>query len=166
MKSMQVWIAVAITVLAVPLVAGSSERFQLVSADEYARDQAAANEVTADGRTRMEVFDQHVWTRALDAPVIQVVAPDEASLVRSPVDIFVKFGPAPGSKIALDSLHITYGVLGLDVTDRIRHAATVTEQGIRAKGADLPAGSHSMSIEISDTAGRKSKRKFKFRVGA
>ena len=155
-----------VTVLAFPLLARSSDDFQLVSADEYRRDQAAANEVTADGRTRMEVFDEQLWTRALDAPAIQVVTPDEAAPVRSPVDIFVKFEPAPGAKIALDSLHITYGVLGLDVTDRIRHAATVTEQGIRAKGAELPVGAHSMSIEISDTAGRKSKRKFKFRVGS
>ena len=59
---------------------------------------------------------------------------------------------------------IRYGMIGLDVTDRIRQAATVTEQGIEATGAALPAGSHSMSVEIADSAGRSTKQAFKFRV--
>jgi hypothetical protein len=84
--------------------------------------------------------------------------------VRPPVDISVRFSPGPGARIVLDSLHIRYGLIGLDVTDRIRKAATVTEQGIEAPGAALPAGSHSMSVEISDSAGRTTRQAFKFRV--
>jgi len=55
-------------------------------------------------------------------------------------------------------------MIGLDVTDRIRKAATVTERGIEATGAALPAGPHSMAIEIADSAGHSTKQAFKFRV--
>jgi hypothetical protein len=76
----------------------------------------------------------------------------------------VRFSPGAGSTIVLESLRIRYGMIGLDVTDRIRKAATVTERGIEATGAALPAGSHSMSIEIADSAGRNTKQAFKFQV--
>ena len=55
-------------------------------------------------------------------------------------------------------------MIGLDPTDRIRKAATVTERGIEATGAALPAGPHSMAIEIADSAGHSTKQAFKFRV--
>ncbi len=157
--------ALLMAMLSICGIAASSGAFQLVLPDEFSRDQLARSEQLPDGRTRGELFDEQVWTRSLDAPLIEVVTPDAATPVQSPVDIYVKFEPGPGAKIVLDSLHIRYGVIGLDVTDRIRKAATVTEQGIRAKGAELPAGSHTMSIEIADSIGRKGKQKFKFRVG-
>ena len=103
---------------------------------------------------------------AADGPVITVVTPSPKGPVKAPVDIDVRFEPGPGATIVLDSLHIRYGLIGLDVTDRIRKAATVTEGGIRAPGAQLPSGSHSMSVEIADSAGRKTKQSFKFKVQA
>lgn len=145
-------------------LSASGAGFQLVSPDEYEREQASRAVVTADGRTQGDVFDEQVWTRSLDAPLIEVVTPTPTSPVRPPVNIVVNFQPGPGAKIVTESLRIKYGLVGLDVTDRIRKAATVTEQGIRANGADLPAGSHSLSIEIADTAGRRTKQTFKFRV--
>lgn len=146
------------------LAASADGMFRLVSDDEFERDQAARGVAAEDGRTAGDVFDEQVWTRAIDAPVIEVVNPNAEKPVPSPVDIFIRFAPGPGAKINLDSLRIKYGVIGLDVTDRIRKAATVSPEGIRATGAELPPGNHSMSIEIGDTAGRTTKQKFKFRV--
>jgi hypothetical protein len=104
--------------------------------------------------------------RATDGPVIEVLTPEAKKPVKPPVDINVRFAPGPGARIVIDTLRIRYGMIGLDVTERIRKAATVTEQGIQAPGAALPAGSHSMSIEIADSAGRKTKQVFKFKVEA
>ena len=98
--------------------------------------------------------------------MIEVLTPDARKTVKSPVDISVHFSPGPGATIVLDSLRVSYGLIGLDVTARIRQSASVTEQGIQAPAAALPAGSHSMSIEIADSAGRKTRQAFKFRVEA
>jgi hypothetical protein len=145
-------------------VAVAAAGFLLVSDGEFARDQAARQVIADGGRTAGEIFDQQIWTRSVDAPAIEIVTPNAATPVESPVDIFVRFAPGPGAAIAPETLRIRYGVIGLDVTERIRKAATVTPEGIRARGAQLPAGEHAMSIEIADTAGRKTKQKFKFRV--
>ena len=138
--------------------------FELVTADEFQREEDARELVTRSARS-LQPADE-ASRRVVDGPLIEIVTPDATTPVHAPVDITVRFAPGPGARIVLDSLHIRYGLIGLDVTDRIRKAARVTEQGIEASGASLPAGSHSMSIEISDTAGRTTRQAFQFRVEA
>jgi hypothetical protein len=135
--------------------------FELVTPEEFQQEKDARSLITRSGAQQAAEPESK---RAADGPIIVVKAPDAATPVRPPVDISVRFSPGPGARIVLDSLHIRYGLIGLDVTDRIRKAATVTEQGIEAPGAALPAGSHSMSVEISDSAGRTTRQAFKFRV--
>jgi hypothetical protein len=138
--------------------------FELVSADEFQREEDARSLVTRSAKSLQPAEEQS--RRVPDGPVIEIVTPDATTPVHAPVDITVRFEPGPGARIVLDSLHIRYGLIGLDVTDRIRKAARVTEQGIDAPGASLPTGSHSMSIEISDSAGRTTRQAFRFRVEA
>jgi hypothetical protein len=136
--------------------------FELVTADEFQREKDARNMVTrGPGAAEEQTSD-----RAANGPVIEVLTPEAKKTVKAPVDINVRFAPGPGARIVLETLRIRYGMIGLDVTERIRKAATVTEQGIQAPGAALPAGSHSMSIEIADSASRKTKQVFKFKVEA
>jgi hypothetical protein len=144
-------------------LAAGNAGFELVTADEYQREKDAHSLLTRGPGTQPAEPES---LRAADGPLIEVVTPDSRKAVKSPVDISVRFSPGPGATIVLDSLHVRYGLIGLDVTERIRQSATVTEQGIQAPAAALPAGSHSMSIEIADSAGRKTKRAFKFRVEA
>lgn len=143
---------------------GAAVGFMLISPAEYNSDQVARAAPAADGRTAGEIFDQQVWSRALDAPTIEVVAPHAEGAIHPPIDIDVRFTAALGASIDLSTLRIRYGVIGIDVTDRIRKAAKVTPSGIRAQGAELPAGRHSMSVEIADSYGRKNKQTFKFTV--
>lgn len=143
-------------------IAAAGSSFQLVTAEEFQREMDARAMVTRGAKATTEPESQ----RATDGPVIEIVTPDAQKTVKAPVDINVRFAPGPGARIVLDTLHIRYGMIGLDVTDRIRKAATVTEQGIQASGAELPAGRHSMSIEITDSAGRTTKQAFKFKVEA
>jgi len=142
------------------LVAGSTG-FDLLTTEEYQEEKDARSMVTrGPGARAVEPESEH----AEGGPLIEILAPDARKVVKAPVDISVRFSPGAGSTIVLESLRIRYGMIGLDVTDRIRKAATVTERGIEATGAALPAGSHSMSIEIADSAGRNTKQGFKFQV--
>ena len=134
----------------------------LLSVEEYQQEEDARSLVTRGARESAAVEPES--GRAPGGPVIEIMTPDARQAVKAPVDIVVRFRPGPDARIVLDSLRIRYGMIGLDVTERIRKAATVTDEGIRASGADLPAGKHSMSIEIADSAGRTTKQAFKFRV--
>ena len=142
------------------LVAGSTG-FELLSAEEYQREKDAHSMITRGPGARTVEPESEP---AAGGPLIEILAPDARKMVKAPVDISVRFSPGAGSTIVLDSLRIRYGMIGLDVTDRIRKAATVTERGIEATGAALPAGSHYMAIEIADSAGRNTKQGFKFQV--
>jgi hypothetical protein len=151
----------AFALLAGTLVVVASNDFELISPQEYQQEKDTEKLVLRGAEKAPPESE-----RAADGPVIMVVTPDAAHTVKAPVDIDVRFEPGPGAKILIDTLKIRYGMIGLDVTDRIRKAASVTEQGIRAPGAQLPAGNHSMTVEISDSAGRKAKQGFKFKVQA
>ena len=155
-------IAIALALLTVSSFLAASDSFELITTGEYQQEKDARSLVLRGTAGKEEPESQ----RAQDGPVIDILTPSAKNTVKAPVDIDVRFEPGPGAKIVLDTLRIRYGMIGLDVTDRIRKAATVTEQGIRAPGAQLPAGSHSMSVEIADSAGRKTKQSFKFKVTA
>lgn len=144
------------------LAAGADGGFVLVSPEEFQLEKDAQNLVTRGAQA--PDTDEPEPKRAADGPMIEILTPDAQKAVKAPVDIEVRFQPGPDAMIVLDTLRIRYGMIGLDVTERIRKAATVTDQGIRASGAELPAGRHSMSIEISDSAGRTTKQAFRFRV--
>jgi hypothetical protein len=157
------WIALLLAAFCAT-AASAHTGFELVTADEFQREEEARELITRSARSLLPAEEGP--QRVADGPLIEIVTPDATTPVHAPVDITVRFEPGPGSRIVLDSLHIRYGIIGLDVTDRIRQAARVTEQGIEASGASLPAGSHSMSIEISDSAGRTTRQAFRFRVEA
>jgi len=155
-------IAMAVALLSACWLVTAADSFELLTTAEYQQEKDARSLVLRGAAGKEEPESQ----RATDGPVISIVTPSAKNTVKAPVDIDVRFEPGPGAKIVLDTLRIRYGMIGLDVTDRIRKAATVTEEGIRAPGAQLPAGSHSMSVEIADSAGRKTKQSFKFKVTA
>ena len=157
----QVALFATLTLLAGSIVVLASQEFDLITPQEYQQEKDAQKLVLRGAEKAPPVSE-----RAADGPTIEVVTPDSRTVVKAPVDIDVRFEPGPGATIVLDTLKIRYGLIGIDVTDRIRKAATVTEHGIRAPGAQLPAGSHSMTVEISDSAGRKTKQGFKFKVQA
>ena len=111
-------------------LAAGNAGFELVTADEYQREKDARSLLTRGPGTQPAEPES---LRAADGPLIEVLTPDSRNSVKSPVDISVRFSPGPGATIVLDSLHVRYGLIGLDVTERIRHSATVTERGIQAQ---------------------------------
>ena len=97
-------------------------------------------------------------------PKIILVSPRSLRGVSSPLEIELRFLTSPDSKILRDSIRVLYGFFGFDITDRLTKNADVTPTGILAKEADLPSGSHSITIEVSDDRDRVARKTFEFDV--
>ncbi len=91
-------------------------------------------------------------------PRIEVVSPSLAKDVKSPVNIQLKFVPTDGAVILPDTFRAYYGWLGIDITDRIRQHAAITAAGLTVKDAELPSGSHDITLEIKDSHDHEAKR--------
>src|SRR4029077_11137090 len=92
-----------------------------------------------------------------DAPTITVVSPDRSGgAIQPPVDIEVRFKPAQGASVNVNSLKITTGFLSLDITQRILGApgVQVSADGLKASGARVPSGKHTFVIAVADNYGR------------
>jgi hypothetical protein len=102
----------------------------------------------------------------LNAPKIAVIEPDCSTAIRGPINIDVRFQAAKGATVDLATLKIRYGVFQLDVTRRILDApgVQVSATGFKTFGAQLPRGSHQLSIEITDSAGRTGRQLVAFTV--
>lgn len=112
-------------------------------------------------------------TRALVAPPqssafpprITVVSPHPGdSPIASPLRIELAFETSPDAHILPDTLRVRYGLLKIDITSKLKPYATVTEKGLLADNAAIPAGFHRLFIEISDSAGRTTTSQIQFTV--
>ncbi|MGH6813913.1 MAG: hypothetical protein ACREDM_16790 [Methylocella sp.] len=99
-----------------------------------------------------------------DAPVIEVNQPDVTKPIKPPVTIRIRFRPKEGATIDLTSFRVTYGSLGVDITKRIIEHAHVSASGLLANNADVPAGHHTVTLQIADNMHRVGVRTFDFTV--
>lgn len=110
-----------------------------------------------------------VRTRSLPkagAPAITVLSPATAGRpVPAPLRIELVFQPAAGARIVPSSFRVLYGLLKLDLTERLRPHATVTEGGVVVDGAKVPEGQHRMFIQVADDKGNTAEQELRFRVG-
>lgn len=101
---------------------------------------------------------------AVDAPRINLLAPNLASAVPSPTRIQLRFEPVAPAAIRPESLRVRYGSFRLDITGRITATSRVTADGIDVAEAQLPKGAHRLFVEIQDTLGRTAERQLQFVV--
>jgi hypothetical protein len=92
------------------------------------------------------------------------VEPDITRPVRSPVNIRISFQTAVNARIAVNSLRVRYGRLGIDITRRILAHARPTPSGVFVEDAELPIGRHRVTIQIADNMGRVGTKSFDFNV--
>jgi hypothetical protein len=141
--------------------ADESAAFELITASE-AQDAALA-EATAPPQVR---------TRAApipkpNQPAIQVVTPQApGTAVAAPVRIEVAFKPAPGARIVPSSFRVLYGLLKIDLTERLRKHATVNENGVVVEQAQVPDGQHRLILQVADDQGNIAEQELRLRVGA
>mgnify|MGYP001544886671 CR=1 FL=1 len=100
------------------------------------------------------------------APKIEIVEPRGKDTIEVPIKIYIRFIAEDGASIVVDTIRILYGWLGIDITERIREHAVITAKGIKADNAELPEGSHRITIKVADTKDRKAESTFRIRVAS
>lgn len=100
------------------------------------------------------------------APVIQVVTPAApGAAMTAPLRIEVAFTPQPGARIVPSSFRVLYGLLKIDLTERLRQHATVTENGVVVDRANVPEGQHRLILQVADDKGNTAEQELRIRVG-
>ncbi len=144
--------------------AGAAEPFTLVTKDDVAAEQLFEAKPNNDA--------QHSADRALSLPPnpaalpsILILSPQPSdAAIASPVRIELAFKTSADAHVIPGSFKVMYGLLKIDITDKLRPYATVTETGLVADNAALPTGNHRLFLQISDSAGRTGVRELKFTV--
>jgi hypothetical protein len=142
------------------LAADGDSVFELISTQEAQREAAAEAAATPEMRTRGMRLPRE------DAPGISAVAAQPAGAASGPVRIEVAFRPAPGTRIVPSSFRVLYGLMKLDLTDRLKKNATVTEKGVVVERAQMPVGQHRLILQVTDDAGNTAEQELRIRVGA
>lgn len=134
--------------------------FELVTAAErQAELQAQARQPPQAPRTRSLPMPRP------NAPTIRVLAPSQASAVTAPLRIELAFEPMPGARIVPASFRVLYGVLKIDLTERLRRHATVSESGVVVEQAQMPDGLHRLYMQVADDQGNQGEQELRLRVG-
>lgn len=99
----------------------------------------------------------NVEARTASAPDIRIISPFDRLWRKSEEPIEIRFRPASDASIDRDSIRIRYGLLKIDITDKLREYGRVSEKGIYLQDVPLPEGSHHLVIEVRDTKHRVSR---------
>src|SRR3974390_849716 len=113
-----------------------ADAWPLVTRHQLQRENTVPHHQTASAPTRS------------GAPTITIQEPDITRPIRLPVDIRIRFHAAADARIAVNSLRVRYGFLGIDITRRILAHARPTPSGMFVGGAELPRGRHRVTIQI------------------
>lgn len=129
------------------LATGRVAAVELITRDEAQTYQThivpSRDEVPADDR---------------DAPRIVVFQPDLQASVRTPFPIEIFFKPADGARIAWPSLRVLYGSSQFDITSRIRQVARIADNSLFIQQAEIPPGTHRLTLKIADENKRTARR--------
>ncbi len=135
--------------------------FELITPAEA--QQAARAEAEASG----VIATRQVPVPKPGAPGIRVLAPVAAGTpVPAPLRIEVAFTPTPGTRIVPASFRVLYGLLKIDLTERLRSHATITENGVVVDRANVPDGQHRLILQVGDDKGNTAEQELRIRVGA
>jgi hypothetical protein len=104
------------------------------------------------------VVDSRSITRG---PRIELVQPGETAY--SPMHFQLRFQSFGGSGINTESLHVTYlKTPEIDITPRVARFARPA--GIDIPDAEVPAGEHSIRVQVTDSEGRSRSSVFTFKI--
>ena len=139
-----------------------AEDFDLITAAEAQAEAKAAAGAPPETRTRSLPVPKP------GQPAIKVVTPNNtpSSAVNAPVRIEVSFKAADGKRIVPSTFRVLYGLMKIDLTDRLKKHATVTETGVVIDQAKVPAGQHRLILQVADDQGNTAEQELRLRVGA
>ena len=95
--------------------------------------------------------------------IILVSPPPGAGMMKSPLNLRIRFESRGGVVVDEDTAIITYlKNPPIDLTQRSR--LFINMHGINIENATVPVGSHSIRVEVKDIRGRSSFLEFSFRI--
>lgn len=133
-----------------------ADGLRLVTDEEAAREASYASTV-----------DERFVPRAVSvpgAPVIQVLAPSSLEGLKTPFPIRVEFKALDGAEVLPASFKVYYGLLKLDITDRVVQKVQVEKSGVAIEEAEIPTGSHKLLLQIKDSKERVGETALSFKV--
>lgn len=156
---MPIRLAAAVLLCGLVFAAGAAAApFELITAAELRSEQEAAARAQDEPRTRS-------MTVPRSATAIRVLAPSAGAAVPSPLRIELAFDAAPGARIVPTSFRVLYGVLKIDLTERMRRNAKVSEAGVVVEQAQIPDGVHRLFMQVSDDKGNLAEQELRLRIG-
>jgi hypothetical protein len=122
----------------------------LITEDEALLPAAAPTELTRRGVTR--------------APKIEILSPaSDMAVVKSPLNLKLRFESFGGSKIDLDTVKVIYlKSPAIDLTQRLK--THIKSDGIELDTAEVPPGDHRIKVEVKDNEGRSGISNFVLKV--
>jgi hypothetical protein len=156
--------------LALALVAGLS--FASASGGVHAAEAAAPFDLVTESEAKVDAAAPRApRTRSVKvtpppgSPAIQVLAPSlSGGAIGSPLRIAVTFKAVPGARILPGTFRVMYGVLKIDLTERVSKYATVNEEGAVIDQAKVPSGQHRLLLRVADDKGNLGEQELLFRV--
>ncbi len=135
--------------------------FELVTAAEAQRESRAASAEAGKARP------PRLRSLKTAAPQIEVLVPSvDGSTVAAPLRIELAFRPAPGTRVVPESFRALYGVLKIDLTERLIRHAVISEAGVVVDRALVPDGNHRFLLRVSDDQGNLGEQELRVRVGS
>ena len=104
----------------------------LVSPEEYRREQS--------GPPQYARAFTYQGASPSGAPRIDLVYPEIDKQISVPTRVDVRFFSQPPAELDPSSFRVRYGRMQMDITERRLSIATLTKEGLVAKGLALPAG--------------------------
>lgn len=99
------------------------------------------------------------------APKIHVVQPVVSGApLQNPIRIELQFSSASDADIDPGSFRAYYGLLRIDLTERILKSVRVEKSGLKIDNAEIPAGSHRLFLRIADSKDRTTETSVRFVV--
>jgi hypothetical protein len=144
-------------------VADAADAFELVTRAESGREQLAALQappppLATAPRTRSMPVPR-------SGPQIRVLTPSQTQAVPAPLRIEIEFEPSAGARIVPSSFRMLYGVLKIELTERLRRHATISEAGVVIERAQIPDGMHRLFLQVADDQGQQAEQELRLRVG-
>lgn len=149
-----------------PARAAPQLAFELVTRAEAARDRELRPKNEA--LDAPEVRPRSVPGTAAGATqvfAIRVLAPTPQVVVTAPLRIELAFDTPPGARVVPSSFRVLYGVLKIDLTDRLRRFSTISERGVVVDQAVVPDGLHRLFLQVADDRGNVAEQELRLRVG-
>ena len=95
--------------------------------------------------------------------IILVSPPATAGMIKSPLNLKIKFESRGGVKVDEDSVVLTYQKNPpIDLTQRSR--SFISMHGINIENATVPGGTHSIRVDVKDVQGRPNFLEFGFTI--